>query len=198
MKIFIKQSQLFPSFHTICNDLKLEEIELDHLVAQGPASVFYSAPSGGGHPPPQQLPPRPPHQELSCPPMAFHLLPPTPTTVTNARVTTRGRGKARTTASATTAVTIEQAPRCGPPSTIPRLAPSLCGQRCILHSSSQCVHDNTPCSMHWHTTGLPAVPPSRPCRLLHRTSNKTQLLLGHPRRACGISSHWPTPSTPWP
>jgi hypothetical protein len=35
MKIFIKRSQLFPSFHTIRNDLKLEEIELDHLVAQG-------------------------------------------------------------------------------------------------------------------------------------------------------------------
>jgi hypothetical protein len=56
MKIFIKRSQLFPSFHTICNDLKLEDIELDHSVAQGQASVFYSAPSGGGHPPPQQLP----------------------------------------------------------------------------------------------------------------------------------------------
>jgi hypothetical protein len=33
MKIFIKQSQLFPSFHTVCNDLKLEEIELDHSAA---------------------------------------------------------------------------------------------------------------------------------------------------------------------
>jgi hypothetical protein len=33
MKIFIKQSQTFPSFHTIRNDLKLEEIELDHSVA---------------------------------------------------------------------------------------------------------------------------------------------------------------------
>jgi hypothetical protein len=33
MKIFIKRSQSFPSFHTICNDLKLEEIELDNLVA---------------------------------------------------------------------------------------------------------------------------------------------------------------------
>jgi hypothetical protein len=35
MKIFIKRSQLFPSFHTVRNNLELEEIELDHLVAQG-------------------------------------------------------------------------------------------------------------------------------------------------------------------
>jgi hypothetical protein len=34
MKIFIKQSQLFPSFHIIRNDLELEEIELDHSAAQ--------------------------------------------------------------------------------------------------------------------------------------------------------------------
>jgi hypothetical protein len=34
MKIFIKRSQSFPSFHTICNDLKLEEIVLDHSAAQ--------------------------------------------------------------------------------------------------------------------------------------------------------------------
>jgi hypothetical protein len=33
MKIFIKRSQPFPSFHTIRNDLELEEIELDHLGA---------------------------------------------------------------------------------------------------------------------------------------------------------------------
>jgi hypothetical protein len=33
MKIFIKWSQSFPSFHTICNDLKLEEIMLDHSAA---------------------------------------------------------------------------------------------------------------------------------------------------------------------
>jgi hypothetical protein len=33
MKIFIKRSQSFPSFHTICNDLELEEIELDNSVA---------------------------------------------------------------------------------------------------------------------------------------------------------------------
>jgi hypothetical protein len=29
IKIFIKRSQPFPSFHTICNDLELEEIEMD-------------------------------------------------------------------------------------------------------------------------------------------------------------------------
>jgi hypothetical protein len=35
MKIFIKWSQPFPSFHTIRNNLKLEEIKLDHSIAQG-------------------------------------------------------------------------------------------------------------------------------------------------------------------
>jgi hypothetical protein len=64
-------------------------------------------------------------------------------------------------------------PRRGPPSTIPRLAPSRCDQGCVLHSSSQCIHHNTPCSLHWHTMGLSAVPPSRPYQLLHRTSIKT-------------------------
>jgi hypothetical protein len=53
MKIFIKRSQLFPSFHTVRNDIELEEIELDHSVTQGQASAFYSAPSGGGRPPQQ-------------------------------------------------------------------------------------------------------------------------------------------------
>jgi hypothetical protein len=33
MKIFIKKSQSFPSFHTICNDLKLKDIELDNSAA---------------------------------------------------------------------------------------------------------------------------------------------------------------------
>ena len=60
MKIFIKQSQPFPSFDTVRNDLELEEIELDHSTAQGQASALYSTPSGGGRPPQQQLPPRPP------------------------------------------------------------------------------------------------------------------------------------------
>jgi hypothetical protein len=35
MKIFIKPSHPFPSFHTVCNDLKLVEIELDNSTAQG-------------------------------------------------------------------------------------------------------------------------------------------------------------------
>jgi hypothetical protein len=34
MKIFIKRSQLFLSIHTICNDLELEEIELNHSAAR--------------------------------------------------------------------------------------------------------------------------------------------------------------------
>jgi hypothetical protein len=33
MKIFIRRSQSFPSFHTIRNDLELKEIELDHSAA---------------------------------------------------------------------------------------------------------------------------------------------------------------------
>jgi hypothetical protein len=67
MKIFIKRSYPFPSFHTVRNDLKLEEIELDHSAAQAQASVFYYAPLGGGRPLQQQLPPRPSPQELPCP-----------------------------------------------------------------------------------------------------------------------------------
>jgi hypothetical protein len=51
MKIFIERSQPFPSFHIVRNDLELKEIELDHSAAQGHASAFYSAPSGGGCPP---------------------------------------------------------------------------------------------------------------------------------------------------
>jgi hypothetical protein len=33
MKVFIKRSQLFPSFHIVPNDLELKEIELDHSAA---------------------------------------------------------------------------------------------------------------------------------------------------------------------
>jgi hypothetical protein len=53
MKIFIKRLQPFPSFHTVRNDLKLKEIELDHSAAQGQASAFYSTLLGGGRPPQQ-------------------------------------------------------------------------------------------------------------------------------------------------
>jgi hypothetical protein len=35
MKIFIKRSHPFPFFHTVRNDLELEEIELVHSAAQG-------------------------------------------------------------------------------------------------------------------------------------------------------------------
>jgi hypothetical protein len=35
MKIFIKWSQSFPSFYTVHNDIKLEDIELHHSAAQG-------------------------------------------------------------------------------------------------------------------------------------------------------------------
>jgi hypothetical protein len=50
MKIFIKRSQSFPTFHIVRNDLKLEEIKLDHSATQGQAIAFYSTPSGGGCP----------------------------------------------------------------------------------------------------------------------------------------------------
>jgi hypothetical protein len=53
MKIFIKRSQQFPSFHTVRNNLELEEIELEHSAAQGQASTFYFTPSGGRCPPHQ-------------------------------------------------------------------------------------------------------------------------------------------------
>jgi hypothetical protein len=46
--------------------------------------MFYSAPSGGGHPPQQQLPPRSPPQELPCP----QATPPPPTRNPN-----KGKGK---------------------------------------------------------------------------------------------------------
>jgi hypothetical protein len=58
MKIFIKRSRSFPFFHTVRNDLELEEIELDNSVVQGQASTFYSA-SKGGRPLQQLLSPRP-------------------------------------------------------------------------------------------------------------------------------------------
>jgi hypothetical protein len=47
MKIFIKRSQPFPSFHSVRNDHKLVEIELDHSTAQAQATAFSSVPSGG-------------------------------------------------------------------------------------------------------------------------------------------------------
>jgi hypothetical protein len=93
MKIFIKRSQPFPSFHTVRNDLELEEIELDHSTAQGQASAFYSVPSGGGRPPQQQLPPRPPPQEPPCPPVAPP--PPTPNTNNGGKGKGNGNGKGK-------------------------------------------------------------------------------------------------------
>jgi hypothetical protein len=61
MKIFIKRSQLSPSFHIVRNDLELEKIELDNSTAQEHASAFYPAPLGGGRPSQQQ-------QQAPCPP----------------------------------------------------------------------------------------------------------------------------------
>jgi hypothetical protein len=121
------------------------------------------------------------------------LLPPTPTTAAKAR----GRGKVRTMAPAAPATTAE-VPQLGPPSTIPGPAPSRCGLGCVLRSSRRRVHHSTPYLLHQRTTGLPVAPPSRPCRPLHRTSSRPWPLPGHPGRARGINSHWPTPSAPWP
>jgi hypothetical protein len=89
MKIFIKWSQSFPSFHTVRNDLEIEEIELDHSAAQGQASMFYSAPSGGGRPPQQQQPLRPPQQEPPCPQAA------PPPSVPNPNNGGKGKGKGK-------------------------------------------------------------------------------------------------------
>jgi hypothetical protein len=50
MKIFIKRSQPFPSFHIVRNNLELEEIELDNSATQEQAFAFYSTPSRGGRP----------------------------------------------------------------------------------------------------------------------------------------------------
>jgi hypothetical protein len=165
MKIFIKWSQSFPSFHTVRNDLEIEEIELDHSAAQGQASTFYSAPSGGGRPPQQQQPLRPPQQEPPCPQAALPLLFPTPTMAAKARARARrrGRGKARTTALVALATTAG-APRRGPPSIIPGPAPSRCGQGCVLLRSSRHIHYNTLYSLHRCTTVLLVAPPSSPYR----------------------------------
>jgi hypothetical protein len=130
-------------------------------------------------------------------PLPLPLLSTTLTIATKARVRARARGKARTISPVTTAATTAGAPRRGTPP-MPAPAPSRCGQGCVLCSNSRRVHHNTPCSLHRHTMGLLVVPPSCPCRILHRTSSKPWLLLGRPRRARAISSHWQTPSTPWP
>jgi hypothetical protein len=198
MKIFIKRSQPFPSFHTIHNDLNLKEIDLDYSAARDrpPCSTSCTQEEGA---------------LCSSYCLCAHcsrnyrvfqrpvpLLTPPPTMVAKATVRARGRGKARTMTPATTVATIAGAPRCDPPSTIPRLRSSCCGQGCVLHSSSQHVHRSTSWLLHWRTMVLPAALPSRPCQCLHRISNRARPLPGRPRRACGITSHWPTPSTPWP
>jgi hypothetical protein len=95
MKIFIKRSQPFPSIHTVCNDLELEEVEMDHSAAQGQASAFYFAPSGGGCPLQQQLPPCPPQQELSCPQAAPPPPPPAPNPNNGGKGKGMGKGKGK-------------------------------------------------------------------------------------------------------
>jgi hypothetical protein len=124
MKIFIKRSQSFLSFHTIRNDLELKEIKLDNSVAQGQAS----APLGGGCPP-QQQPPCPPQQELPSPPVAP--CPPVPTPDNGGKGKGKGKDKdkekVRTmTLAAVTTTTGIPTPQRSPP-TIPGLTPSQCG-----------------------------------------------------------------------
>jgi hypothetical protein len=93
MKIFIKRLQPFLSFHTVRNDLELEEIELDRSTAQGQASAFYSVLSGGWRPlqQQQQQPPRPPQQKPPCPQAA----PPPPTPNPNNGGKGKGKGKGK-------------------------------------------------------------------------------------------------------
>jgi hypothetical protein len=109
-----------------------------------------------------------------------------PTTVAKARA--RGKKKARTTAP-TAPATTSGAPQCSPPSTIPGPAPCRCGQGCILHSSRRRIYHSTPCSLHRRTMGPPAVPPLHPSRRLHRTSSRSQPLLGRLGRVHGINNH---------
>jgi hypothetical protein len=72
---------LFPSFHTVRNDLELEEIELNNFT-----------PSGGGCPPqPQQLQPRPPQQQPPSPLATPR--PPTPTPNNDDKGKGKGKGK---------------------------------------------------------------------------------------------------------
>jgi hypothetical protein len=194
MKIFIKRSQSFPSFHTVRNDIELEEIGLDHLAASTP----YTVPLGKGSPPQQQLPPRPPQQEPPCPLVAPPSPAPPPTMVAKARV--RARGKARTMAPVAPVrmiATIAGEPHCGPPSTLPRLALSRCCQGCVLLHSSRRIHRSTPCLLHRRTMMLPTALASCPCLRLNRTNNRSWPLPGHPRWARGINSHWLTLSAPW-
>jgi hypothetical protein len=142
MKIFIKQSQLFPSFHTVRNDLELEEIELDNLAAQGQASAFYSTPQEVGILHSSNCLHTHRSRNYCVLWWALPLLPLPPTTAAKAR----GRGKARTMVS-TAPVTIARAatPRRGPPYTILGPAPSRYGQGCTLRNNSQRVHCGTPC-----------------------------------------------------
>jgi hypothetical protein len=113
--------------------------------------MFYSAPSGGGHPPQLLQPPHLPQQELSSPLVVRPLLLPPPTTMAKLMVRERGRGKETTMALAALATTTGVAtPRYGPPSTITGLAPSQCGQGCVF-LSSQHIHHSLPSLLHWHT-----------------------------------------------
>jgi hypothetical protein len=201
MKIFIKRSQSFPSFHTV-------------QTTSNSRRLSWTTRRPRDRPP--RSTPRPQEEGALRSSSCLHarhrrnhhvlrrplpLLPPTPTTAAKARERARGRGKARTTAPmapATTAATTTEAPRRGPPSTIPGPTPSQCGQGCVLRSNSRRVHRSMPYLLHRRTTGLPVALPSRPCRRLHRTSSRSQPLLGRPGRARVINSHWPTPSAPWP
>jgi hypothetical protein len=86
---------LFPSFYIIRNVLELEEIKLDHSTAQGQVSAFYSVPSGGGRPLHQQLPPRPPQQEPSCPLTAPPPPAPPPNNGGKGKGKCKGKGKGK-------------------------------------------------------------------------------------------------------
>jgi hypothetical protein len=186
MKIFIKRSQPFSSFHTIRNDLELEKIELDHSAAQGQASMFYSASSGGRHPPQQLLPPHPSQQKLPCPQVA----PPPPTPNPNNDGKGNGKGKEK-----------GKGKNNGSNSPDNNNGNNSRGALAWPSFYNPCTGTNnrsTPYLLHQRTTGLPVAPPSHPCRRLHRTSSRPRPLPGRPGWACGINSHWPTPLAPWP
>jgi hypothetical protein len=198
MKIFIKRLQLFLSFHTVHNDLKLEKIELDNSVAQGQASSFYSAPSGAGRPPQQLLPLRPPQQEPPCSQVASP--PPVPNPNTGGKGKGKEKGKGKNNHSGGFGNSSGNNSRGAPvwssfynpwtgtismwPGMCPPQQPARPPQHALLVAPT-----------YYGAPGGPSFAPLPVTSSHQQQSDHLPGLLGWAR---GINSHWPTPSTPWP
>jgi hypothetical protein len=118
-------------------------------MSQGQVFMFYSIPSGGGCPPqPQQQQPCPPQQQPLIPPSANR---PHPTPDNGGKGKGKGKGKRKGKSNsggmAPAASVGVAAPPHGPPSMIPELAPSPCGQGCAL-LNNQCNHRSMLCALH--------------------------------------------------